>query len=279
MNIRCPKRNVLFYFFMHTILRKGESGAPNWGKYDPKVIKWKYFTKWISASQTLEVIDFLLKNTGIKKAWCIYRTIHRRAHRRWGGCGQTELLTYQVGSSCQLLPSALGVLILPVSPGGGWGVDVRGAELLLPTSHTFNSKQKLTGKSTECCSFSCALYSRGYLRFLISRSVQTLTTTPNSITPIITLETGGGMERLSLRMTDCCPLGFPDPWNRGCISKIHSAPPHFSPQGFQSPLACEYLYWWASSAVSTLLHIQTTYVFVLCCKCTSCTIPLFPSKC
>ena len=63
---------------------------------------------------------------------------------------QTELLMYQVDSSCQLLSSALQVLIVLMCPGGGWGVDVRGAELLLLTSDDLNSKEKLPGKSTEC---------------------------------------------------------------------------------------------------------------------------------
>lgn len=63
---------------------------------------------------------------------------------------QIELLMYQVVRTCRLLCSALGVLILPMCPGGGWGEDGRGAELLLLTSQNFNFKEKLTGNSTEC---------------------------------------------------------------------------------------------------------------------------------
>lgn len=68
----------------------------------------------------------------------------------------------------------------------------------------------------------------------MSRSFQTPTTPPDSITPIMTLETGGRRERtdMSLRMTDCWHLGFPDPWNTGCIFKIHNTSCFF-PWGFQ----------------------------------------------
>lgn len=134
---------------MHRKLQKGASGAPNWRNQDPEVITWKYFTKWISAFQTPLVINFLLKNTGFKKAQCICRTIHGQIHRRWGSCGHI-LKTSQAGSSCQFISSVPRVLILPTCPGGGWREDVRRAELLLLTCHNFNSKEKLTVKSTEC---------------------------------------------------------------------------------------------------------------------------------
>lgn len=146
------------------------------------------------------------------------------------GGEQAEATDWTADISRRQLPlsSVLQVLILPVCPGGGQGEDARGADLLLLTSHSFDFKEELTGRSTEwwlsgiLCPVQQKVPEVSYQQF------QTLTTSPDSITHIVCLEREG-KGQLFLKVAACCPLCFPDSWSWGCILKIIDTSHNFSP--------------------------------------------------
>lgn len=129
------------------------------------------------------------------------------------------------------------------------------------TSHNFNSKEKLTDilltgwLSGIPCSVQQRVPEVSY-QYVISKS-KSYYQIPSFLSSLLRQE-AEGKGQLSLRMTDCCPLGFPDSWNRGCISKIHNTPSHFSPGDFR-------VHWHVSTCTDKDLQLSPLFcVFKLC---------------